>query len=260
MAGPFDKQAELYPDARLNYPEEWFSLLASRTLRRSLAWDVGTSNGQAAVTVAEHYDLVIGTDIDEAQLKCAMAHPRVRYLHTPLFLSEDDLITRIGSENLVDLVTVVHAVHWFDLSSFYSAAIQALRKPGGIIALWCYSGVEVDSTFDPVMKKFHDTTLPYWDSRMQYVFDGYKTLPFPFESVGLGSEGEPFELDIPKEMSFEWFLGTLRTWSAVAVAKERGVDLLPESVVKEFETAWGGPGLVRSVVYKAFALVGSVKL
>lgn len=52
MAGLFDKQAELYLDARPNYPEEWFSMLSARTLHHSLAWDVGTGNGQAAVSVS----------------------------------------------------------------------------------------------------------------------------------------------------------------------------------------------------------------
>ncbi|PKI79432.1 hypothetical protein CRG98_000179 [Punica granatum] len=252
--------AELYLDARPNYPKEWFSLLAARTLHHSLAWDVGTGNGQAAVSVAEHYDQVIGTDISENQLKYAIAHPRVRYLHTPLSLPEDDLITQIGGENSVDLITVAHAVHWFDLPSFYATAARALRKPGGVIAVWCYNDIKVDATFDSVTKKFHDTTLPYWNPKVRYVFDGYKTLPFPFENVGLGSEGEPFNLDIPKELSLEGFLRMLRSWSAVVTAKEQGVDLLPESMVKEFETAWGGRSLVRSVVYKAFMLAGKVKL
>ncbi|CAL5368900.1 unnamed protein product [Camellia sinensis] len=49
MAGLFDKQAELYLDARPNYPRQWYSLLANRTSLHSLAWDVGTGNGQAAL-------------------------------------------------------------------------------------------------------------------------------------------------------------------------------------------------------------------
>lgn len=51
MAGLFDKQADLYLEGRPNYPKEWFSWLADRTSRHSLAWDVGTGNGQAAISV-----------------------------------------------------------------------------------------------------------------------------------------------------------------------------------------------------------------
>lgn len=210
--------------------------------------------------VAEHYDQVIGTDVSEAQLKCAIAHPRVRYLHTPLSISDEDLVTQLGGENSVDLITVAQAVHWFDLPSFYSTAARVLRKPGGVIAVWCYNDIEVDPNFDIIFNKFHDTTLTYWNPRIQLLFDGYKTLPFPFEGVGLGCEGEPLKLDIPKELSFEGFLRMVRSWSAVVTAKGQGVDLLPESVVRELEAAWGGPRSVRSVVYKAFMLAGSVKL
>lgn len=51
MAGLFDKQADVYLDARPTYPAEWFSMLAARTLHHSLAWDAGTGNGQAAIGV-----------------------------------------------------------------------------------------------------------------------------------------------------------------------------------------------------------------
>ncbi|GAB4855697.1 hypothetical protein Ancab_024339 [Ancistrocladus abbreviatus] len=252
MAGLFDKQADLYLDGRPDYPKEWYSWLAARSLHRSLAWDAGTGNGQAAVAVAEHYKQVIATDVSEAQLGRAIPHPHVRYLHQTLSMSEDDLINMIGGKNSVDLVTVAQAVHWFDLSSFYSIVTRLLRKPGGVIAVWGYNTIVVSPTFDPVMKRFEETTLPYWHSGIKHIFDGYKTLPFPFESVGLGSEGEPLSLDIPKELSFEGLLRMLRSWSAVTTAKEEGVDLLSERVVKEFENAWGGSKLVRSVAYKAF--------
>lgn len=52
MAGLFDKQVDLYADARPTYPSQWYSMLADRTLHHSLAWDVGTGNGQAAIGVS----------------------------------------------------------------------------------------------------------------------------------------------------------------------------------------------------------------
>ncbi|CAK7354774.1 unnamed protein product [Dovyalis caffra] len=260
MAVLFDKQADLYLDGRPTYPTQWYSMLADHTLHHSLAWDVGTGNGQAALGVAEHYEQVIGTDVSEAQLKHAMAHPRVRYLPTQLSMSDDELITLIGGENSVDLVTVAQAVHWFDLPKFYSLVARLLRKPGGVLAVWCYNDILVSPAFEPVFKQFHDSTLPFWHPNIQHIFDGYKKLPFPFENIGLGSEGKPLELDISKELSFEGFLKMISSWSAVITAKNQGVDLLSPTVVKELETVWGGPKLVRSVTYKAFMLAGKAKL
>ncbi|CAN1789166.1 hypothetical protein LINPERHAP1_LOCUS18358 [Linum perenne] len=61
-------------------------------------------------------------------------------------------------------------------------------------------------------------------------------------------------------MSIEGVVKMVESWSAVITARDRGVELLPESVVKEMENAWGGSGLVKSIVYKAFMLVGKVKI
>jgi hypothetical protein len=57
MAGLFDKQAEVYSEARPTYPKEWYSKLAGLTPQHSLAWDVGTGNGQAALGVSLLFSL-----------------------------------------------------------------------------------------------------------------------------------------------------------------------------------------------------------
>lgn len=82
------------------------------------------------------------------------------------------------------------------------------------------------------MTRFVSTTLPYWDPRARFCTEGYRDLPFPFDNIGLGKEGEPASLDMEHEMSFEGLIGLLRSWSAVTTAKQQGVDLLGERVVK----------------------------
>uniref|UniRef100_A0A803L4R0 Methyltransferase type 11 domain-containing protein n=1 Tax=Chenopodium quinoa TaxID=63459 RepID=A0A803L4R0_CHEQI len=225
----------------------WFGL--KKKLRKEER-ENGWSRDMVVGDVAEYYNQVIATDISEPQINRAIHHPRVKYIHTPTSLSNNDLISLIGPEGSVDLITVAQAVHWFDLPNFYSIVDRLLKKRGGIFAVWGYKDVTVSPAFDPIMKEFHNTTLPYWDPKLRYVLDGYKTLPFPFEDVGLGSEGRPMELDIPKMMSFEGYLVMLKSWSAVTTAKEKGVDLLNESVVNDLMTAWGGSHLVKPVVCK----------
>lgn len=89
-------------------------------------------------------------------------------------------MTQIGGENSVDLVTLAEAVHWFELPKFYSIATRLLRKPGGVIAIWGYNDMEVSPTFDPVMKRVRETTLPFYDPKAQCFLDGYRTLPISF--------------------------------------------------------------------------------
>ena len=45
----FSKQSQLYAQYRPKYPAEIYSYLASLAPGRSLAWDCGTGNGQAAI-------------------------------------------------------------------------------------------------------------------------------------------------------------------------------------------------------------------
>ncbi|KAG1346306.1 Embryo-abundant protein EMB-like [Cocos nucifera] len=258
MAGLFEKQAATYAVARPTYPKEWFAKLASLTAHHTLAWDAGTGNGQAAVSIAEHYEQVIATDVSEAQLNHAIPHPKVQYVHTPLSTPEPDLVSILGGEGSVDLVTVAQAVHWFDLSRFYYLVNRVLRKPGGVIAVWGYNYNM--SPLEDVMKRLFETTIPYWDPRAWHAFDRYRTLPFPFHGVGFGSEGDPFWLDLEQDLTFDGFLGMLRSWSAVTTAGEQGVDLLSQEVVKELETGWGGSSVVRRVRYEAFMLAGTTKL
>ena len=75
----FSGQAATYAAYRPTYPPQFFAWLAGLLTRRSLAWDVGTGNGQAALGLAEHFDAVVATDASAAQLAHAAQHPRVGY-------------------------------------------------------------------------------------------------------------------------------------------------------------------------------------
>uniref|UniRef100_A0A0E0JKK5 Methyltransferase type 11 domain-containing protein n=1 Tax=Oryza punctata TaxID=4537 RepID=A0A0E0JKK5_ORYPU len=295
MAGLFTRQAAEYAAARPVYPKDLFVKLAALTAHHRAAWDVGTGNGQAAIgvstpilqlapgfvskpsqslclptltftgtracKVAEHYDSVVATDVSAEQLRRALPHPKVRYLHTPdagaAVPAYDDLVAALGGEGSIDLITEAEAVHWFDLPTFYGVARRLLRKPGGVIAVWGYN-YRV-SPVEDMMARFLHTTLPYWDSRARYVIDGYRDLPFPFDGVGLGKKGEPAGFDMEHEMSFAGLVGMLTSWSAVATARQRGVDLLDERAVRRLEEEWGGASLVRRVTFKAFMLAGTVR-
>ena len=80
--------------------------------------------------LSEHYEQVIGSDISEAQLKHVAQHPRVRYIHTPTSISNDEMVNLIAGshKNSVDLVTVAEAVHLFDVPQFSSLVKRLLRK------------------------------------------------------------------------------------------------------------------------------------
>ena len=104
-----------------------------RLPRRAWQWDCATGSGQAAVSLAGHFDRVIATDASRQQLDQAMPHDRVTY--------QVAQAQRTGiASGSVDLVTVAQALHWFDIPRFFNEAKRVL-KPGGVVAVWCYSWV-----------------------------------------------------------------------------------------------------------------------
>ncbi|KAJ8765281.1 hypothetical protein K2173_011978 [Erythroxylum novogranatense] len=195
-------------------------MLAELAPHHSLAWDVATGNGQAAIEVSKHYDQVIATDVSDKQLKHAKQDPKVQYLRTPLSMSDEDILNLFGGENYVDLVTVATSVHWFDLEKFSSIVKRVLRKPGGVIAVWTYGIIQASPEFDPLMFK---RTVPFRNPEVEFAFQCYKTLPFQFQEVGLARERQPKELEMSKDMTFEGFPGLMRSGSGVHKAKEKGV-------------------------------------
>ena len=51
----FSTHSRQYAQARPTYPDEIYAYLASLAPARSLAWDCGTGNGQAAIGLASRY-------------------------------------------------------------------------------------------------------------------------------------------------------------------------------------------------------------
>lgn len=206
--------------------------------------------------LVEHYENVVATDINEAQLKRAIKHSRINYHHTPITMIEDEMVALVGGENSMDLIVAAQAVHFFDLTTFYNVAKRVLRKEGGLIAVWVYNDIIISPEIDPIMKRLVDSTLPFRTPIMNLAFDGYKTLPFPFEAIGMGSEGKPITLDIPHKLSLKGFIGFLRSWQPAMKAKEKGVELINEDLITKFEEAWGDKNQVKDVFYKAHMIVG----
>ncbi|PKO71301.1 MAG: SAM-dependent methyltransferase [Betaproteobacteria bacterium HGW-Betaproteobacteria-14] len=224
----FSAQATDYARFRPNYPAELFAWLASIAPARGAAWDCGTGNGQAAIGLATHFDSVIAADPSADQLANAQPHPKVSFRRTAAESSGLDAAS-------IDLLTVAQAIHWFDLALFYAEAKRVL-KPGGVIAVWTYTLLDVEAGVDALITDFYRNVVgPYWPPERKMVDDRYRSLPFPFEPVATPNFA----------ISTEWtradLLGYLGTWSATrAYMKENGADPLPE-LDRRLATLWLDP-------------------
>jgi len=224
----FSDRARRYADARPTYPPALFAKLAAQAPGHALAWDCGTGNGQAALGLAVHFDAVLATDPSEAQLAHARPHPRVTYRIAPESRSW-------LPDHSADLVTAAQAAHWFELSLFNAEARRVLR-PGGLVAIWCYSLCRISPEIDPILGTFYRETVgPYWPPERRHTEDGYRSLEFPFEEL-------PFpELTMEHDWTAEQFGAYVGTWSAVGrFIKARGFDPVP-SMLEAIAPVWSGP-------------------
>ena len=230
----FSSHAAEYARSRPTYPPELFAFVASLPRERAAAWDVGTGNGQAALGLAEHFDRVIATDPSEEQLRSAFAHARVEYR---LGTAEDS-----GLEaQSVDAVTVAQAAHWFDLDRFY-AEVRRVLRPGGAIALWCYTLTRVSPEIDEVIDRYYfETVGPYWPRERRLVDDGYASLPFPFDEVP-----SP-DLEIRQEWTLADMLAYLHTWSPTRLYMQANGSDPVEIVAPQLAGVWDDPETARAV-------------
>jgi SAM-dependent methyltransferase len=241
----FSKHAADYHSFRPVYPPTLFDYLASLCAERTLAWDCGTGNGQAAIELAKHFDRVIATDASAEQLRQAEPHPRIEYSVAPADRSP------LAAAS-VDLVCVAQALHWFDFDPFY-AEVRRVAKPGGVFAAICYGHHAVNPAIDAVSARFQGEYVgPHWHPERRYVEDGYQSIPFPFEEIAT----PPFELTATWPLA--GYLGYLSTWSATKqfVAAE-GFDPVAK-LAPEFAAAWGDPAMPRAVRWKLNLRVGRV--
>ena len=168
----FGEESQSYQKSRPQYPREIFQFLSTLSPSHELALDVGTGNGQAALALAEHFEQVVGIDVDSRQLSYSSPHPRIRYFRRPCDCSGLPVTS-------VDLVTVATAVHWFPLESFY-AEVDRVLKPQGILAVWTYCRPVSHGPLEELLKYYYeDLLIPLLPAPNRWQVSLYRDLPFP---------------------------------------------------------------------------------
>ena len=219
-----------------------FEYLAGVAPGHRIAWDCGTGNGQAAISLASLFDRVIGTDASEKQIANARRHERVEYR---VATAEDS-----GLESgTVDLITVTQALHWFDLDRFYAEARRVLTV-NGVLAASAYLFAQIEPAIDAVLSRYyHDVVGRFWAPERKLV-ENFADIPFPFH-----------ELDAPKfEMTTRWnidhLIGYLRTWSASQRFMEvTGTDPVKQ-IIDQLQAVWGDPNQTRTLIWPLTLHIG----
>lgn len=241
----FSKQSKQYAKHRPRYPGEIFDYLASIAPHTNLAWDAGTGNGQVALELANRFKHVIATDASSDQIENAFRHERIDYRIEP---AEKTSI----AAGTVDLVTVGTAVHWFDLDSFYQE-VRRVCKPNAVLAVWVYNLPTIEPQIDELLDKFTNQILkPYWPERLHYLFEQYRTLPFPFTEI------TPPKFIMETQWSLDHLIGFLSSWSATPIyLKAEGVHPV-DRVLRDLQANWGDPAQKKLVKWPLHFRIGKM--
>lgn len=239
----FSKQSQLYAQYRPKYPDEIYAYLASIAPGRSLAWDCGTGNGQAAIGLAQYFNKVYATDASAEQIGRAYPQPRVEYHVEP---AEHVSL----ADSSVDLVTVAVAIHWFNFDEFYRE-VRRVLKPNGILAVWTYNLTEISPEIDILVHQYYfDILHGFWPERIHYLEEGYKTLPFPWQEVASPSFAMKANWDLHQ------FTGFLDSWSATQRYKEQKGHHPLTLIWEPLLAAWGTEDQQRLVQWPLHFRIG----
>ena len=239
----FSEKSELYAEVRPLYPHELFHYLVAVCDEHKEAWDGACGNGQAAVSLANHFDRVQATDISEQQIRHARQHPKVTYSVQAAEETNFD-------ENQFDLVCIAQALHWFDYKLFWPE-VKRVLKSRGIFAAWGYSWFSINDRIDKhIDERFLRMLEPYWAPQNKLLWDHYREVPFPFVRI------ETPNIQMHMEWDLNQLFAYLRSWSAARLCIE---DKGPMFFVNAFETVkteWGDADKKKKLEMDFCLLVG----
>ena len=229
FADEFSKQSAAYAQFRPTYPDELFQFLSDIAPAHDAAWDVGTGNGQSAIALAKIFGRVHATDASAEQIRHATPAPNIAYAATP---AEDSGLP----DHSIDLIAAALSAHWFDMARFVPE-VRRILKPRGVIAVWGYSfHRSTDAALNEVMREFGEDILrDHWPPQNRILWNGYRDLPFPFETIPHPEFG--FSL----EWNLEELCGYYTSWSATQkfIAARHYHPL--RDIMARLQAAWGPP-------------------
>lgn len=227
------QQGANYAEARRNYHPNLYETIKNYHLstggRLDSLLDVGCGPGQAARSLAPHFDRAVGIDPSEGMIATALALENTGSKLGPIrfVVSSAEALGRDVDppipEASVDLLTAATAAHWFNMPAFWERAALAV-KPGGTVALWSAGPITIISptpnpaAIQAAVDDFEASLDPFMVDGNRLVRNLYTDLPLPWT---LEKSVEAFD-----ENSF-----ARKEWGAEAASEARGTFMAIPSPV-----------------------------
>jgi len=232
----FKDQSHLYSLYRPSYDKVLYGHIMdyiknNSKLKRSVALDVATGNGQAAFDLRTYFDKVIAMDIQESQIKQAFkGFDNIQFIEG----SAENICL---DANSIDLVCVAQALHWFDTVKFYKEAHRVM-KDTGTLALWGYDLCHITSKKSEyknnaeraskvVLELYKNSELAkYWDNRRFLIDNHYVTIaPNNHNDEKIWKNVTRINMTMSKQWKLDDVVKYISTWSAYnTYMREKKVD------------------------------------
>jgi SAM-dependent methyltransferase len=241
----FSDKAQLYATARPRYPSALFSILVKLAPSATCAWDCGTGNGQAAISLADHFETVFASDPSAEQIANAVPARNVHY-------SVQTAEATTFSHQTFDAVCVAQALHWFKFDEFFTE-VRRVAKPGAIFCAWGYDWLRISQDFDRAFQEsILDVVAPFWAPQNSILWRGYADVRLPFERIFLPP------LQIESHWNFYQVMAYVRTWSAVRRCEAQSGASFLVAAEQRLALHWGPPEVERLVSMPLYTLAGRV--
>lgn len=125
----FTGKAEAYAIGRPGYPKAAIEYICSLVSKDAVIADIGAGTGKFTVTLAERGYSVYAVE-PNADMRRQLAITLAPYSNVKIMDGTAEATAL--PDNTVDILTVAHALHWFNLDAF-RAECNRIVKPGGVV-------------------------------------------------------------------------------------------------------------------------------
>jgi len=179
-----NQQVEYYDATRPKYTQEIFDYIINSIVEKGEKenyLDVACGSGQLLFPLSKYFNLSVGIDASEQQIK--KAEEKLKFLENENFnkihlmtCDAYDVYSKLIDENILkssktstevfDLITIGQAFHWFDEIKILTY-LRNILKENGVLILVGYTKQHFDPNTHPELYKLFqgtiDTLIPYFE-------------------------------------------------------------------------------------------------
>jgi ubiquinone/menaquinone biosynthesis C-methylase UbiE len=218
----FTGKAEAYLKGRPGYPEAAIEAIAKLIPTDKIIADIGAGTGKFTVELAKYGYRIYAVEPNKDMSK-QLENVLRNYSNTSIInsIAESTSI----NDNSVDVVTIAHALHWFELDAFMQECNRILRPDGTIIVIYNHlPGKEAFDRYRQTVDKFlSKPEIMIFQNQMEYTLEKWHSYIASQEDYPRAGDAgyEKHIADINEDFSRESVNGLIRVDRLTFVYYER---------------------------------------